>query len=151
MCFCASLADVFDNKAPEGALDDLWRLIHKTPYLDWQILTKRPQNIASRLPANWYPFGYDNVWLGISVENQEEYDRAGPYLLDIPARLKFVSYEPALGPLDIQPWPKPCWLIAGGESGVGSRPCEYDWMRDIRDQCDDYRVPFFLQAMGKMV
>ena len=148
--FTASMADVFDNQAPEGALDDLWRLIHKTPYLDWQLLTKRPQKIAERLPANWYPFGYDNVWLGISAENQREYDRRWPYLHTIPARLKFVSYEPALGPLtlDHHNGVFPDWLIAGGESGGGARPCDVQWMRDIRDECLALGINFFFKQWG---
>ena len=72
--FCASLADVFDNKAPEGARERLWQLIRDTPNLDWLLLTKRPQNIAKMLPYGWGD-GWPNVWLGTSTENQTEYDR----------------------------------------------------------------------------
>ena len=70
--FCASLADVFDNKAPEGARDDLFRLIRATPELDWLLLTKRPQNIIKMLPPDWGD-GYPNVWLGITAEDEEHY------------------------------------------------------------------------------
>ena len=77
--FCASLADVFDNKAPEGARERLWQLIADTPNLDWLLLTKRPQNIARMLPYGWGD-GWPNVWLGTSTENQEEYDRRWPIL-----------------------------------------------------------------------
>ena len=98
--FCASLADVFDNKAPEGARDRLWQLIRETPHLDWLLLTKRPQNIAKMLPADWDE-GYRNVWLGTTVENQEEADRRIPHLLRVPAKVRFLSCEPLLGPVQL--------------------------------------------------
>lgn len=69
--FCASMADVFDNRAPEGARERLWALIRQTPHLDWLLLTKRPQNIAEMLPEDWGD-GYPNVWLGVTVENQRK-------------------------------------------------------------------------------
>jgi protein gp37 len=72
--FCASLADVFDNQVPAEWRADLWALIRATPMLDWQLLTKRPQNIARMLPANWGK-GWPNVWLGTTVENQTEANR----------------------------------------------------------------------------
>src|SRR5207247_1833538 len=71
--FCASLADVFDNKAPDGARDDLFKMIRATPTLDWLLLTKRPQNIAKMLPKDWGD-GYDNVWLGTTAEDKHHYD-----------------------------------------------------------------------------
>ncbi len=124
--FCASLADVFDNQAPEGAREDLWELIRNTPSLDWQLLTKRPQNFAGFLPEDWNG-GYPNIRLGVSAENQEEYDRRWPILAATPAAtpaiIRFISYEPALGPLRLSAQPeKPDWLIWGGESGPGPGP-----------------------------
>ena len=83
LVFCASLADVFDNQAPEGAREDLWQLVRNTPNLDWQLLTKRPQNFDEFLPKDWNG-GYPNVWLGVSAENQEEYDRRWPILARTP-------------------------------------------------------------------
>lgn len=98
--FCASLADVFDNQVPGEWRDDLWALIRATPNLDWQLLTKRPQNIVKMLPADWGK-GYPNVWLGTTVENQTEADRRIPHLLSVPAAVRFLSCEPLLGPLDL--------------------------------------------------
>jgi protein gp37 len=77
--FCASLADVFDNKAPEGARADLFRLIRETPEMDWLLLTKRPQNIVRMLPADW-DNGYSNAWLGITAESEEFYRMRWPIL-----------------------------------------------------------------------
>jgi protein gp37 len=72
--FCASLADVFDNQVPEVWRADLFHLIRETPELDWQLLTKRPQNAGKMLPSDWGDHGYGNVWLGITTEDQEHYE-----------------------------------------------------------------------------
>ena len=71
--FCASLADVFDNKAPKEWRDDLWELIKETRQLDWMLLTKRPENIRKMLPKDWGS-GYPHVWLGTTTEDQQHYD-----------------------------------------------------------------------------
>lgn len=98
--FCASLADVFDNKALPEWRADLWALIRQTPHLDWLLLTKRPQNIAKMLPEDWGQ-GYPNVWLGTTVENQEEAERRVLWLLEVPSCVRFLSMEPLLGPVDL--------------------------------------------------
>ncbi|MTH61415.1 phage Gp37/Gp68 family protein [Paracoccus litorisediminis] len=106
--FCASLADVFDNHPsilPEWRAD-LWRLIEATPNLDWMLLTKRPGNIADMLPV---PFDFDrlysNVWLGCTVVNQAEADRDIPKLLAVAAKVRFLSMEPLLAPVDLTSLP----------------------------------------------
>ena len=148
LVFCASLADVFDNQAPEGAIAELWDLIRRTPALTWQLLTKRPQNMAGMLPAGW-PDGFGHVWLGISAENQQEYDRRWPILAAVPAAVRFISYEPALEALTLGRHElKPDWVIWGGESGPGCRPMEPRWARDIVQECLDARVPAFGKQWG---
>lgn len=95
--FCSSMADVFDKEAPDGQRDRLWKLIRETPWLDWQLLTKRPQNIRKYLPADWdYPNNYTNIWLGITAENKEELYRRIGYLLSVAATVHFMSCEPLL-------------------------------------------------------
>jgi protein gp37 len=133
------------------------------------LLTKRPQNIARQLPESWGA-GWHNVAIGITAENQEELDRRASVVLRIPARLHFVSCEPLLGPLDFNALSDGVenlnaltglrengfgdivtrhrgsrigWVIAGAESGNGARPMDDSWVRNIRDQCRDARVPFF--------
>lgn len=101
--FCASLADVFDNAVRPEWRSGLWDLIEQTPHLDWLLLTKRPGNIAGMLPVTWGPRGWHNVWLGCTVVNQAEADRDIPKLLAVPARVRFLSIEPLLGPLRL-PW-----------------------------------------------
>lgn len=177
--FCASLADVFDNHPsilPEWR-EDLWELIGRTPNLDWMLLTKRPGNIANMLPPDWGD-GYPNVWLGCTVVNQDEADRDIPKLLAVPARVRFLSMEPLLGPVDLTRWigTQPYipgasthedqdgherqdigggildgldLVIVGGESGPGARPMHPDWARSLRDQCQAAGVAFFFKQWGE--
>jgi len=146
--FCASLADVFDNQVSPEWRRDLFALIRECPRLDWLILTKRPQNITKMLPSDWGR-GYQNVWLGVTAENQTYFDRRWKILQDVPAWIKFISYEPALGPLRL---PKhnflPVWLISGGESGPGARPLDPQWVRDIIADCRRSGVAPFHKQWG---
>lgn len=98
--FCASLADVFDNEVDPAWRADLLRLILATPHLDWLLLTKRIGNVPKMINADqWEHLG--NVWLGATICNQEEADRDIPKLLAVPARVRFLSMEPLLGPVDL--------------------------------------------------
>jgi protein gp37 len=149
--FCASLADVFDNKAPKGAREDLWALIRDTPNLDWLLLTKRPQNIVRMLPTDWASAAnYKNVWLGTTCEDQKAYDERWMWLQAIRAVCKFISYEPAIGPLRLTPGlPKPDWLICGGETGHGARYMKPEWAAGIKTDCRNYGVKFFMKQMTR--
>ena len=179
--FCASLSDVFDNdrSITSGWRGDLWHLIHRTPHLDWMLLTKRPQNIARYLRPEEYGNlpawgdGWPNVWLGTTVENQTEAERRIPHLLAVPAAVRFISAEPLLGPVDLTRvqhpkygqvdaltgylgtglygdyGPRLSWVIAGGESGPGARPCHPDWARSLRDQCQAAGVAFNWKQWGE--
>lgn len=152
--FCASLADVFDNKVPQEWRDDLWALIKATPHLDWIIVTKRISNAKKMLPADW-GVGYPNVWLLITVVNQEEAHRDIPKLLNVFAAIRGLSIEPQLGDIDfsypdfprgtiIDPWLS-CldWVISGAESGPNHRPYSEAWARGLRDQCQEANTAFF--------
>ncbi|MDE1149694.1 MAG: phage Gp37/Gp68 family protein [Azospirillaceae bacterium] len=110
--FSASMADIFDNRAPEAERYRLWELIRATPALDWLLLTKRPQNIAQMLPANWGE-GYPNVWLGTTVENEAEAARRIDHLLKVPAALHFLSCEPLLGFVNLETLPRTVAGIPG--------------------------------------
>ena len=149
--FCASLADVWDNKVPSYWRSDLFRLINSTPELDWLLLTKRPQNIRKMLPLTIEglpEWPWPNVWLGTTCEDQEHYDHRWPILWGIPAAIHFISYEPALGPLSLGPSPYlPDWIICGGESGKDARTMEPSWAGNLLDECRELRVAFFMKQM----
>jgi protein gp37 len=146
--FCASMADVFEDR--EGLdvwRERLWDLIDKTPSLDWLLLTKRPEFVKKRVPwkKNWPA----NVWLGTTVENQEWAKERLPILATIPARVRFISAEPLLGPLDITKWSSAIdWVITGGESGAKARPSSPSWFRDLLNQCMEAEIPFHFKQWG---
>lgn len=150
--FCASLADVFDNQVDSAWRADLFKLIQTCDQLDWQLLTKRPQNIRKMLPPDWNG-GYPNVWLGTTAEDAAAYKQRVSHLLSIPAAIRFVSYEPALGPLEqlAIEGQFPDWLIIGGESGVRSdliRFTKPKWARDAISECQRLGVAPFLKQWG---
>lgn len=100
--FCGSLCDVFDPLSPYGAMDWLWALIDATPSLDWLLLTKRPMLYW---PSHGFP---PNVWIGTTVESPDQLHRVDD-LLKIPARVRFLSVEPMLGPVDLSVALPPTW------------------------------------------
>lgn len=150
--FCASLADWLDNRVSNAWRNDLATLIDDTPELDWLLLTKRPENFGRFLPWRKPRHPPRNVWLGVTCEDQEHFDRRYPLLTDTPATLHFISCEPLLGPLSIRgAYPVPDWIICGGESGRGARRMEPAWARELRDECASARVPFFMKQMTAKV
>ncbi|MGD1275681.1 MAG: phage Gp37/Gp68 family protein [Tepidisphaeraceae bacterium] len=140
--FCGSMCDVFeDHPTVAQELGRLWALIRRTPGLDWQLLTKRPERIAANLPSDWGS-GYPNVWLGTSIESNDYAARAD-HLRVVPATVRFVSYEPALGPLDQLDLTGLDWVIYGGESGPNYREHDLAWPRSMKECCEAAAVAFF--------
>lgn len=150
--FCSSLADVFDPLNPPEERHRLFELIQRTPWLVWMLLTKRPQQIQRFLPSDWSVERYPNVWLGITAEDQKHYDRRWPVLSGIDATVRFVSYEPALGPLNIGVHTRehgdPDWLIWGGESGPRARRPDHRWIRHITALCQQHGIAVFGKQWG---
>ena len=148
--FCASMSDVFEDRRDlDTARLKLWDLIKKTNFLDWLLLTKRPEAVQKLVP--WPEKWPDNVWLGTSVENQEWADKRLPQLLAIPAKIRFLSCEPLLGALDLTRYTREKgihWIIAGGESGSGSRPMHPEWVRRLRDLASKYCIAFHFKQWG---
>jgi len=167
--FCASLSDVFEDRTDlVDSRARLFQTIGQTPHLDWLLLTKRPENIGHLL-AEIEVFDLPpNVWLGTSVEDQATADKRIPHLLSIPARFRFLSCEPLLGLVELDPGLFHCetelcpvcneiacyhrtidWVIVGGESGPGARPMHPNWVRALRDQCVEAGVSFFFKQWGR--
>jgi protein gp37 len=143
---------VFDNQVDPHWRSDLFNLIRACDQLDWQLLTKRPQNIRKMLPPDWGD-GYPNVWLGTTAEDASAYRQRGAHLLRVPSTIHFVSYEPAIGPLgqlDIDGL-HPDWLIIGGESGVRADLIRFthpQWARDAISECRRLGAAAFLKQWG---
>jgi protein gp37 len=167
--FCASLADVFEEHPELDAIRaDLWPLIEKCTSLDWQLLTKRPWNVAMMAPASWFTSWPSNVCIGTTVESRRTRDERVPHLLQIPARVRFLSMEPLLEEVDLEAAfcvcdrngepsgprcnrdgsPAISWVIVGGESGPGARPFDLAWSRSIVAQCREAGVPAFVKQVG---
>jgi protein gp37 len=204
--FVNSMSDLFHENVTDEMRDKIFAVMALCPQHTFQVLTKRPKRMLeylhgafgriadivvrmraergdkscvgplAHLPpgARWWPLA--NVWLGVSVENQETADERIPLLLETPAAVRFISAEPLLGSLWIAPWLgtecchdgsyseedtnaticRECeeqgvldWVICGGESGPGARPMHPDWARGLRDQCMAARVPFFFKQWGE--
>jgi protein gp37 len=142
LAFVGSLMDwAEDHASLDEIRSEMWPLIKASRNLHFQMLTKRPERIESLLPADWGD-GYENVWLGTSIENNDVAYRAD-HLRTIPAVVRFVSYEPALGPLDQMGLGGIDWVIYGGESGPGYRPENKQWARDMMARCRAEGVAFF--------
>lgn len=153
LVFTCSWSDFFIEEADKWR-EDAWEIIRKTPYLTYQILTKRPERIKYALPDDWGR-GYQNVWLGISAENQEHFENRFKILLEVPAHIRFVSAEPLLAPIKIPMVLKPFidWLIIGGESGYNTGPftyreCQIEWIENLVNNNVPYKVPVFVKQLG---
>ena len=189
--FCASMADVFEERAELDPLRErLWALIAATPWLDWQLLTKRIDFVHTMVPRSWMDGAWpSNVWIGTTVEDQARAEFRIPHLLGLPAPVRFLSCEPLLDAVSVSAWASTVpeferalhaalgeisvaeaqaalrtferdrrgappdqrleWVIAGGESGPGSRPMDPSWARSLRDQCAAAAVPFFFKQWGE--
>jgi protein gp37 len=145
--FTCSMSDFWHEDVPLTWLDEALDVIKRTPHLTYQVLTKRPGNIARKLAALKRDLPH-NVWLGATVGHAKSLPMLKP-LLRIDATLRFLSCEPLLTPLvpglaleGIG------WVIGGGQSGRNAAICNADWMRDLRDLCGARNVPFFLKQWG---
>jgi protein gp37 len=170
--FVNSMSDLFHESVPDEWIDRVFAVMALCPQHTFQVLTKRPERMNQWCSKQrWVAEGFseeseerylENVWLGVSVENQATADARIPHLLRTPAALRFVSYEPALGPVDLYKYLPTLeieresgmwrdlirWVIVGGESGPGARPCDIAWIRTIRDQCKAATTPYFVKQLG---
>lgn len=157
--FTCSWSDFFIEEADEWRTD-AWDIIARTPHLTYQILTKRPERIMDHLPYKW-ALGQEppwaHVWIGVSVEDQETADERLPILLQIPAMIRWASYEPALGPVsffgpDSPTWNRDHgldWIVVGGESGPKARPFEVAWARRTLTTCHAAGLAVFVKQLGR--
>jgi len=181
--FVDSMSDLFHEAIPTEFILKVFEVMAFSKRHTFQVLTKRAERMKHLLvygetmkcdSAEHHrllcTMPLPNVWLGVSVENQQAADERIPLLLQTPAAVRFVSYEPALGPVDLRnlrgntldalsgrdfeclvtdETPPSDWVIAGGESGPNARPSHPDWFRSVRDQCQSAGVPFFFKQWGE--
>jgi protein gp37 len=149
--FCASMADVFEpHRALIAERVKLWKLVAETPWLDWQLLTKRPEYVPEMVPMRWLVDGFpSNVWLGTSVEDQQRADERVPMLLGTSGiAVRFLSVEPLIGPVSLAPHLEAGgigWIIVGGESGPRRREMKHAWLYRVVAEADGYGIPLFVK------
>lgn len=144
MIFVNSMSDLFHEEVPLEFIQKVFKVMNENPQHTFQVLTKRSDILWNRMSDfKWT----DNIWVGVSIENQDHVYRAD-HLRDVPAKVKFLSLEPLLGPLRPLMLKQIDWVIVGGESGAKSRPIKKEWVLDIRNRCKDQNVPFFFKQWG---
>ncbi len=169
MVFVCSMGDLFHDDVEEEIISYIFDVIAKTPQHTYQILTKRPEAMewfVSSYARYIQGFPPDNIWFGVSVENQEAADERIPWLLRTPAAVHFISAEPLLGPIDLTRFQPFCrkldgfrsargilggtvdWVIVGGETGPGAREMKTEWAYSLYQQCQQANVPFFFKRQG---
>lgn len=174
--FVCSMSDLFHEDVLQGWVDDIFDAMSKAPQHVFMLLTKRPERMKAMLedlskrwisnvigPGTGPRWPLENVWLGVTAENQRTADERIPVLLNTPAEKHFVSVEPMLGRVDLSEylpgakwWKSEVlmsswldWVICGGETGPGARPMHPDWPRGLRNQCQQAEVPFFFKQWGE--
>lgn len=166
MVFVCSMGDLFHEDVPDNVINDVFNIIEAEENRKhlFLILTKRPERMND-MSARWGPGAFpNNMWMGVTAENQETYDERIYWLKCIPAEKRFVSLEPLLTPIDLKLndifiYPESIyqvnellnWVIVGGESGPNARPIHSSWVESIKDQCQANEVPFFFKQWGAWI
>jgi protein gp37 len=143
--FVNSMSDLFHEVMPNDFLTSCFEIMAKANWHVYQVLTKRPERML-RFMKN-YDRVLDHVWLGTSVE-LSMYKPRIEILKNVPSKVRFISFEPLLGPLGKLDLSGISWAIVGGESGPHHRPIKPEWVREIRDQCLEQSVAFFFKQWG---
>jgi len=158
--FVCDVSDLFHESVPDEFISEVFGIMWVLPKTIFQVLTKRPERALQW--AKKYELEKlkcKNIWIGVSVEDQQRADERIPLLLQIPAAVRFLSCEPLLGEIDLMKSLREIdynitrnkridWLIVGGESGHGARPMNPDWVRALRNQCNAFNVPFLFKQWG---
>ena len=144
--FVNSMSDLFQDKADEAFIADVWDVMARAHWHSFQVLTKRPERMLEILSKPAFPT-LPNVWLGTSVEGEDYLERID-LLRRVPGHIWFISFEPLLGPIPHPDLSGIHWAIVGGESGPRARPMEAWWVEELRDTCERQEVAFFFKQWG---
>ena len=139
-----SMSDLFHDAVPVEFIARVFDVMRRAERHTFQVLTKRSERLREVSPHLPWP---KNVWMGVSVEDRRYRSRVDD-LREVPARVRFLSLEPLLGPLEGLDLAGISWVIVGGESGPGARPMDPSWVRRIRDQCGARQIPFCFKQWG---
>ncbi|MEM6499970.1 MAG: DUF5131 family protein [Pseudomonadota bacterium] len=144
--FVNSMSDLFHPSVTECFISEVWNVMKETPRHNYQILTKRPDRMASIL-GRICPVPLTNVWLGTSVESRDVVHRIDE-LRAVPAQIRFISFEPLIGSVGEIDLSEIDWAIVGGESGGNARPIKEVWIDEIHRFCRTYETAFFFKQWG---
>jgi len=152
--FLSSMGDMFHHDVPFAWLDLIFTMIKQENQHQYLLLTKRPRRMHEYIVDYLLRYGYlpNNIWLGVTAEDQQRANERLPVLFKIPAHHYFVSIEPMLEPINLECVPGISalnWAICGGETGQKARFMQPDWARSIRDQCNVMNVPFYMKQMSR--
>jgi protein gp37 len=142
------MSDLFQDKADVALIRKIWRVMERAHWHSFQVLTKRPERMLEILSKPEFPT-FRNVWLGTSVESEDYLGRID-LLRRVPARVRFISFEPLLGPIADPDLNGIHWAIGGGESGPRARPMQAWWVEQLHDACQRQDVAFFFKQWGGM-
>jgi protein gp37 len=145
LVFVNSMSDLFHEGVSESVAEAVWSVMEQARWHQFQVLTKRPERMAAFLKKRGAPA--PNVWIGTSIESMDQLDRLD-HLRTTPAAVRFVSFEPLLGPIAKPNLSGFHWIIVGGESGPGARPMEERWVLDLLKAARKYRAAFFFKQWG---
>lgn len=144
--FVNSMSDLFHEKVPIEFIQKVFRVMNDNPQHVFQILTKRADILRYYDSEGWLNWSH-NIWMGVSVEDSRVIDRID-FLRETSARVKFLSCEPLIGPLDNLNLNGIDWVIVGGESGRKPRPMQEGWVTNIKNQCQEQGTAFFFKQWG---
>lgn len=144
--FVNSMSDLFHEKVTDKFIFDVWKVMRETPQHNYQILTKRPDRMAKLVYSKIGDI-LPNVWLGTSIEDKSAVQRIS-FLRDAPAAIRFISFEPLIGPVGTVDLRGIHWAIVGGESGKSARPIREEWIDEIYSQCLPTGTAFFFKQWG---
>lgn len=145
LVFVNSMSDLFHTDVPIEFIKEVFSVMNQTPQHTYQVLTKRSDRLLEISPSlNWT----SNIWMGVSVE-LDKYTFRVEELSRTPAKVKFISVEPLIGPVRTLPLNHINWVIVGGESGHKARPLKKAWVELIKNQCEEKQIPFFFKQWGK--
>jgi len=150
--FVNSMSDLHHDQIPISYVEEIYDVMRKARHHTFQVLTKRPEQMMKFIgpadPSGGWPL--HNVWLGVTVENQDAADERIHFLKRTPSSVRFLSVEPMIGPINLPDLAGIQWVIVGGESGPRARDCRREWVDHIRLQCMEQGVAFFFKQLGNV-